>query len=43
MTTTTAEDIRTQIADVRLGNQRPGSLRALNRPEVGSLYSAVDL
>jgi 23S rRNA pseudouridine2605 synthase len=35
--------VRTQIADVRLGNQRPGSLRALNRPEVGSLYSAVDL
>jgi len=35
--------VRTQVADVRLGNQRPGSLRALNRPEVGSLYSAVDL
>ncbi|PPK60916.1 pseudouridine synthase [Actinokineospora auranticolor] len=35
--------VRTQIADVRLGNQRPGSLRALNRPEVGGLYSAVGL
>jgi 23S rRNA pseudouridine2605 synthase len=35
--------VRTQIADVRLGNQRPGSLRPLNRPEIGSLYSAVDL
>ncbi|MCT2587610.1 pseudouridine synthase [Actinophytocola gossypii] len=35
--------VRTQIADVRLGNQRPGSLRALTRPEVGSLFAAVDL
>jgi 23S rRNA pseudouridine2605 synthase len=34
--------VRTQIADVRLGDQRPGSLRALNRPEVGSLFTAVD-
>jgi len=35
--------VRTQIADVRLGNQRPGTLRALTRAEVGSLYAAVDL
>jgi 23S rRNA pseudouridine2605 synthase len=35
--------VRTQIADVRLGNQRPGSLRALTRPEIGSLFAAVDL
>ncbi|OLF11849.1 pseudouridine synthase [Actinophytocola xanthii] len=35
--------VRTQIAEVRLGNQRPGSLRALTRPEVGSLFAAVDL
>jgi 23S rRNA pseudouridine2605 synthase len=35
--------VRTQIADVRLGNQRPGSLRALNRAEIGSLFSAVGL
>ena len=35
--------VRTQIADVRLGNQRPGSLRSLNRPEIGSLFAAVDL
>ncbi|RLK54775.1 pseudouridine synthase [Actinokineospora cianjurensis] len=35
--------VRTQIADVRLGNQRPGSLRALNRTEVGALYTAVNM
>ncbi len=35
--------VRTQIAEVRLGNQRPGSLRALNRAEIGSLFSAVEL
>ncbi|HEY7597805.1 MAG TPA: pseudouridine synthase [Actinophytocola sp.] len=35
--------VRTRIGDVRLGNQRPGSLRALNRQEIGSLYAAVGL
>ncbi|WP_189214229.1 pseudouridine synthase [Actinokineospora sp. UTMC 2448] len=35
--------VRTRIADVALGNQRPGSIRALNRAEVGSLYGAVGL
>jgi 23S rRNA pseudouridine2605 synthase len=35
--------VRTQIAEVRLGNQRPGSLRPLTRAEIGSLFAAVDL
>jgi 23S rRNA pseudouridine2605 synthase len=35
--------IRTAIADVQLGDQRPGSLRPLNRPELGSLYTSVGL
>ncbi|HZZ49912.1 MAG TPA: pseudouridine synthase [Pseudonocardia sp.] len=35
--------VRTAIAEVRLGNQRPGTLRPLNRPELGSLYAAVEL
>ncbi|SDI29605.1 23S rRNA pseudouridine2605 synthase [Actinokineospora alba] len=35
--------VRTQIGDVYLGNQRPGSIRSLNRPEVGSLYKSVGL
>jgi len=35
--------IRTKIGDVALGNQRPGSMRALNTEEISSLYAAVDL
>ncbi len=35
--------VRTAVGEVRLGNQRPGTLRPLNRPEVGSLFSAVGL
>jgi 23S rRNA pseudouridine2605 synthase len=35
--------IRTKIGDVALGNQRPGSMRALNNKEIGSLYASVDL
>ncbi len=35
--------VRTQIGEVRLGNQRSGTLRPLTRPEVGSLFAAVDL
>jgi 23S rRNA pseudouridine2605 synthase len=35
--------VRTAIADVTLGNQRPGTLRPLNRPELASLYMAVGL
>lgn len=35
--------VRTKIGDVNLGNQRSGSLRVLSRPEVGSLFAAVDL
>jgi 23S rRNA pseudouridine2605 synthase len=35
--------VRTAIAGVQLGNQRPGTLRPLNRPELGSLYQIVGL
>ncbi|WP_308259474.1 pseudouridine synthase [Pseudonocardia sp. H11422] len=35
--------VRTAIADVRLGDQRPGRIRPLNRPEVGALYRAVGM
>jgi 23S rRNA pseudouridine2605 synthase len=35
--------VRTQIGDVHLGNQRSGSIRGLSRPEIGSLFAAVDL
>ena len=35
--------VRTAFGEVRLGNQRPGTMRALNRSEVGELYSAVGL
>lgn len=35
--------VRTAIGDVKLGDQRPGRIRALNRNEVGSLYRSVGL
>ncbi|RSM70008.1 rRNA pseudouridine synthase [Kibdelosporangium aridum] len=35
--------VRTAFGDIRLGNQRPGTMRALNRNEIGALYSAVGL
>ncbi|MEJ2853968.1 MULTISPECIES: pseudouridine synthase [unclassified Saccharothrix] len=35
--------VRTAVGEVQLGNQRPGSMRVLNRQEVGSLYKAVGL
>ncbi|MEQ3549680.1 pseudouridine synthase [Pseudonocardia nematodicida] len=35
--------VRTAVGEVRLGNQRPGKLRPLDRVEVGSLYKAVGL
>jgi 23S rRNA pseudouridine2605 synthase len=35
--------VRTDIGPVSLGNQRPGSIRALGRTEVGQLYKAVGL
>ncbi|WP_409495091.1 pseudouridine synthase [Amycolatopsis sp. cmx-11-12] len=35
--------VRTALGDVQLGAQRSGSIRRLNRGEVGSLYRAVDL
>jgi len=35
--------VRTDIGSVALGDQRPGSIRALTRKEVGELYRAVGL
>jgi 23S rRNA pseudouridine2605 synthase len=35
--------VRTDIGAVSLGEQRPGSIRALGRNEVGNLYKAVGL
>ena len=35
--------VRTDVGAVTLGDQRPGSIRALNRKEVGELYRAVGL
>jgi 23S rRNA pseudouridine2605 synthase len=35
--------VRTAVGDVQLGNARPGTIRVLNRGEVGSLYRAVEL
>ena len=35
--------VRTNIGAVTLGEQRPGSIRALTRKEVGDLYKAVGL
>ncbi|MGH3876786.1 MAG: pseudouridine synthase [Actinophytocola sp.] len=35
--------VRTQVADVRLGSQRSGTLRGLTRAEIGSLFAAVGL
>ena len=37
------ELVRTDIGAVTLGEQRPGSIRALNRKEIGELYKAVGL
>jgi 23S rRNA pseudouridine2605 synthase len=35
--------VRTDIGAVSLGDQRPGSIRALRRNEIGELYKAVGL
>lgn len=35
--------VRTDIGSVTLGDQRPGSIRALTRKEIGELYQAVGL
>ena len=35
--------VRTNIGAVTLGEQRPGSIRALTRKEVGDLYKAVGM
>ena len=37
------ELVRTDIGEVSLGNQRPGSIRALTRKEIGALQRAVGL
>ncbi len=35
--------VRTAVGEVRLGNQRPGSFRRLNRQETGALFAAVGM
>jgi 23S rRNA pseudouridine2605 synthase len=35
--------VRTDIGAVTLGEQRPGSIRALRHDEIGKLYKAVGL
>ena len=35
--------VRTDIGPLTLGNQRPGSIRALTRKEIGDLYRAVGM
>ncbi len=35
--------VRTAIGELRLGEQRPGTVRTLSRGEVGTLYRAADL
>ncbi|MGQ0573810.1 MAG: pseudouridine synthase [Pseudonocardia sp.] len=35
--------VRTAVGDVQMGGQRPGRIRPLTHPEVGSLYRAVGL
>ena len=35
--------VRTNIGEVALGDQRPGSLRALTRKEIAELYKAVGM
>ncbi|MFT4086608.1 MAG: pseudouridine synthase [Gordonia sp. (in: high G+C Gram-positive bacteria)] len=35
--------VRTDVGPVSLGNQRPGSMRVLDRKEIGELYKAVGL
>ncbi|RAU99464.1 pseudouridine synthase [Mycolicibacter senuensis] len=37
------ELVRTDIGSVALGEQRPGTIRVLNRKEIGELYTAVGL
>ena len=35
--------VRTDIGPIALGNQRPGSMRALDSKEIGALYKAVGM
>ncbi len=37
------ELVRTEIGEVSLGDQRPGSIRVLTQKEIGALYKAVGL
>ena len=37
------ELVRTDIGEVTLGDQRPGSIRVLTQKEIGDLYTAVGL
>ena len=37
------ELVRTDIGEVSLGDQRPGSIRVLSQKEIGALYQAVGL
>jgi 23S rRNA pseudouridine2605 synthase len=37
------ELVRTEIGEVSLGDQRPGSIRVLTQKEIGELYKAVGL
>jgi 23S rRNA pseudouridine2605 synthase len=35
--------VRTEVGPIRLGDTKPGKMRALNKAEVGQLYSAAGL
>ncbi|HEY8882277.1 MAG TPA: MFS transporter, partial [Dermatophilaceae bacterium] len=35
--------VRTDVGPIKLGDLRSGRMRALNRPEIGQLYSAAGL
>jgi len=35
--------VRTRVGPISLGQQRPGKLRAITGPELGSLYTAVGM
>ena len=35
--------VRTRVGPITLGQQRPGKLRAISGPELGSLYTAVGM
>ena len=35
--------VRTDVGNIALGDQRPGTLRVLGRGEIGKLYESVGL